>query len=71
MLSLDGHRETAYVNATAHKVEVAHHGQRHVFERPDAFADHGPAVGDGTLLAPMPGTVLDVLVTVGQEVGRG
>ena len=71
MLSLDGHRETAYVNATAHKVEVAHHGQRHSFERPDAFADHGPAAGDGTLLAPMPGTVLDVLVTVGQEVAAG
>ena len=71
VLSLDGRRETAYVNATAHKVEVAHHGQRHSFERPDAFADHGPAAGDGTLLAPMPGTVLDVLVTVGQEVAAG
>ncbi len=71
VLSLDGHRETAYVNATAHKVEVAHRGQRHRFERPDAFADHGPAVGDGTLLAPMPGTVLDVLVAVGQQVVEG
>ena len=71
VLSLDGRRETAYVNATAHKVEVAHHGQRHSFERPDAFADHGPAAGDGTLLAPMPGTVLDVLVTVGQQVDAG
>lgn len=71
VLSLDGRRETAYVNATPHKVEVAHHGQRHSFERPDAFADHGPATGDGTLLAPMPGTVLDVLVTVGQEVAAG
>ncbi|WP_457206374.1 acetyl/propionyl/methylcrotonyl-CoA carboxylase subunit alpha [Nocardioides sp. P5_C9_2] len=70
-LSLDGHRETSYVNATAHKVEVAHHGQRYSFERPDAFADHGPAVGDGTLVAPMPGTVLDVLVAVGQQVAEG
>jgi acetyl/propionyl-CoA carboxylase alpha subunit len=71
VLSLDGHRETAYVNATVHKVEVAHRGQRHCFERPDAFADHGPAVGDGTLVAPMPGTVLDVLVAVGQRVVEG
>ena len=70
-LSLDGHRETSYVNATAHRIEVAHHGQRHSFARPDAFADHGPAVGDGTLLAPMPGTVLDVLVVVGQQVAEG
>ena len=71
VLSLDGRRETAYVNATAHKVEVAHRGQRWSFERPDAFADHGPAAGDGTLVAPMPGTVLDVLVGVGQEVAEG
>jgi acetyl/propionyl-CoA carboxylase alpha subunit len=71
VLSLDGHRETAYVNATAHKVEVAIRGQRHSFERPDAFADHGPAAGDGTLVAPMPGTVLDVHVTVGQHVDEG
>jgi acetyl/propionyl-CoA carboxylase alpha subunit len=71
VLSLDGHRETTYVNATAHKVEVAHRGQRYSFERPDAFADHGPAAGDGTLVAPMPGTVLDVHVTVGQQVAAG
>ncbi|WP_234412451.1 acetyl/propionyl/methylcrotonyl-CoA carboxylase subunit alpha [Nocardioides sediminis] len=70
-LSLDGRRETAYVNATARKVEVAHRGQRYGFERPDAFADHGPAAGDGTLVAPMPGTVLDVLVTPGQRVDEG
>jgi acetyl/propionyl-CoA carboxylase alpha subunit len=71
VLSLDGHRETTYVDATAHKVEVAHRGQRYSFERPDAFADHGPATGDGTLVAPMPGTVLDVHVAVGQQVAAG
>ncbi|UUZ61018.1 hypothetical protein LP418_10255 [Nocardioides sp. B-3] len=71
VLTIEGHDEMAIVNAQAHTVEVSWHGQRFVFERPDAFGDHGPAVGDGTLVAPMPGTVLDVLVTVGQQVVEG
>ena len=41
-----------------HAVEVTHRGQRRVFTRPDVFADPTPHVGDGTLTAPMPGTVL-------------
>ncbi|HEY9565700.1 MAG TPA: DUF2118 domain-containing protein, partial [Nocardioides sp.] len=56
---------------TAHRVEVVHRGQRHVFARPDLFADQGPAVGDGTILAPMPGTVLQVNVAVGDRVSAG
>ena len=56
---------------TPHQVELAHHGQRYVFTRPDASSDHGAAVGDGEILAPMPGTVLDVRVEVGQHVGEG
>ena len=54
-----------------HRVEVAHHGQRFVFERPDPMVAHGPAVGDGTLLSPMPGTVLDVRVVEGDVVEEG
>ena len=65
------HRERAVVNAQAHSIEVSWRGQRFVFERPDAFGDHGPTAGDGALVAPMPGTVLDVLVTVGQHVAEG
>ena len=53
-----------------HEVEVVHHGQRFVFERPDVFGDQA-VVGDGTILAPMPGTVLDVRVTEGQAVDEG
>ena len=47
VLSIDGRREVAVVNVQAHTAEVAYRGQRFVFERPDVFADHGPAAGDG------------------------
>ena len=41
------------------------------WERPDPFGDHAAAAGDGTLLAPMPGTVLAVNVAEGQAVAEG
>ena len=71
VLEVDGERHWAAVNAQEHFVEVAHHGQRHLFERPDVFGDHGPVAGDGSLLAPMPGTVLAVDVLVGDAVVEG
>ena len=52
-------------------VDVVHRGQRWVWERPDPFGDHAHAAGDGTLLAPMPGTVLAVAVEEGQSVAEG
>ena len=70
VLEIDGRRHQAVVNVDAHRVEVVHAGHRHVFARPDVFA--GPAaVGDGTVRAPMPGSLLEVRVEVGQQVGAG
>ncbi|WP_239455443.1 acetyl/propionyl/methylcrotonyl-CoA carboxylase subunit alpha [Nocardioides gilvus] len=54
--------------ARRHEVEIVHRGQRHVFNFADPFADTAAAVGDGTLTAPMPGTVLAVKVAVGDTV---
>lgn len=53
------------------RVEVAWHGQRFVFERPDVMVQHAAAVGDGTIVSPMPGTVLDVRVAESDEVEEG
>jgi 3-methylcrotonyl-CoA carboxylase alpha subunit/acetyl-CoA/propionyl-CoA carboxylase biotin carboxyl carrier protein len=71
VLVVDGHREQALVNVDAHAVEVTHRGQRRVFTRPDVFADPTAHVGDGTITAPMPGTVLSVSATDGQQVEEG
>ncbi len=64
---VDGHVVRAVVNAQRDFVEVSYQGQRFVFTRPDRLAD-AVVVGDGTVVAPMPGTVLDVRVTAGDRV---
>ncbi|HJQ05549.1 MAG TPA: biotin carboxylase N-terminal domain-containing protein [Nocardioides sp.] len=56
---------------TDHEVELALHGQRYVFVRPDASTDHGTGAADGTIVSPMPGTVLDVRVAPGDAVSEG
>jgi acetyl-CoA/propionyl-CoA carboxylase biotin carboxyl carrier protein len=70
-LEVAGRRVQAVVNATAHAVEVVVEGQRFVFERPDPFAGAGAAVGEGSLTAPMPGTLLAVDVAEGDAVEEG
>jgi acetyl-CoA/propionyl-CoA carboxylase, biotin carboxylase, biotin carboxyl carrier protein len=69
-LELDGHRVRGVVNVQPDIVEVSYQGQRFVLTGPDRLADH-VAVGDGTVAAPMPGTVLEVRVAEGDEVEEG
>jgi acetyl-CoA/propionyl-CoA carboxylase, biotin carboxylase, biotin carboxyl carrier protein len=69
-LVVDGHTERAVVNVQPDIVEVSYLGQRHVLTGPDRLADH-VAVGDGTISAPMPGTVLEVRVSAGDRVEEG
>ncbi|MGI8646486.1 MAG: acetyl-CoA carboxylase biotin carboxyl carrier protein subunit, partial [Nocardioides sp.] len=67
---VDGHRVRAVVNVQRDIAEVAWHGHRFAFIRPDRL-DGTAAVTDGTVTAPMPGSVLDVRVAVGDPVAMG
>jgi len=71
-LELDGVVVEAVVVVEPHVVEVAHRGHTRRFTRPDAFGPRsGAGTTDGTLLAPMPGIVLDVDVAEGDAVEVG
>jgi acetyl-CoA/propionyl-CoA carboxylase biotin carboxyl carrier protein len=69
-LDIDGHRVRGVVNVQPDIAEVSYQGQRFVLTGPDRLADH-VAVGDGTVTAPMPGTVLEVRVVEGDRVEGG
>ena len=68
---VDGERVAGHVDVTSSSIEVVVRGQRFVFDRHDPFADHGAEVSDGSITAPMPGTVLAVHVEAGQQVAEG
>ncbi|MGZ4488157.1 MAG: acetyl/propionyl/methylcrotonyl-CoA carboxylase subunit alpha [Nocardioides sp.] len=71
-LEIDDLVHEAAVRTGRHRVDVAHRGHTFTFDRPDAFGPGGSAAAaDGTLVAPMPGTVLAVNVTAGQQVEAG
>jgi len=61
----------AAVQVDPHAVEVAYRGQRFHFARPQVGDADQAAASDGTLVAPMPGTVLTVNVAVGDTVEEG
>ncbi len=52
-------------------MEVVHEGARWEFREPLGRADRPQAIGDGALLAPMPGTVLRVAAGAGDAVSQG
>ncbi|MGH3385692.1 MAG: biotin carboxylase N-terminal domain-containing protein [Nocardioidaceae bacterium] len=71
-LEIDGVIHEAHVEVGAHEVVVGYRGQPEVFTRPDAFGPAGSAaLSDGSVNAPMPGTVLSVGVEVGSRVAAG
>ena len=71
-LEIDGVVHEAYVQIDPHGVTVAHRGRISRLERPDVFAPTlTAAVSDGTVTAPMPGTILSLSVSKGQSVSSG
>jgi 3-methylcrotonyl-CoA carboxylase alpha subunit/acetyl-CoA/propionyl-CoA carboxylase biotin carboxyl carrier protein len=71
LLELDEVRHEFHVELSADAVQVVHQGALFEFREPLALADRPQASADGALLAPMPGTVLRLAVTPGQEVAQG
>jgi 3-methylcrotonyl-CoA carboxylase alpha subunit/acetyl-CoA/propionyl-CoA carboxylase biotin carboxyl carrier protein len=71
-LEIDGIVDEATLAVSHHEVEVAYRGHTVRIARPDAFGPTSTAhIGDGSVTAPMPGTVLAVSVKEGDLVEAG
>jgi acetyl-CoA/propionyl-CoA carboxylase biotin carboxyl carrier protein len=71
-LDVDGRPVRAWASVDDRRVAVAYRGQTWVFDRPDPYGrDARVLVSNGTVTAPMPGTMLAVSVESGQTVAFG
>ncbi len=70
-LETDGVHTTYDVTTSASSIDVDHPGGHRRLVRVPRFVDPADAVASGSLLAPMPGTVVKVAVEAGQEVAAG
>ena len=70
-LETDGVRTTYDVAVSGHAVDVDSADGHVRLDRVPRFVDPADAVASGSLLAPMPGTVVKVLVEKGAEVAAG
>jgi len=66
-----GHTDTALVGKRAGKTLISFRGQVYEVEKATARGGGHAAIGNGEARAPMPGQIVEVLVTVGQVVGAG
>jgi biotin carboxyl carrier protein len=72
LLEIDGRLVRAIVARSAGRFLVAVDGETHLLVVDDGTSGgHGPQVGTGQVLAPMPGTVVQVPVAVGDRVSTG
>ncbi len=71
VLESDGVRTSYDVAIVGDQVDVDWPGGHAALRRPPRFVDPAEAVASGSLLAPMPGTVVSVAVEQGQQVEAG
>jgi biotin carboxyl carrier protein len=71
VLRVDGVQHRIYVSTAPGRCEVAVDGQRYVFEPVEAGGDAAASQSTPEIIAPMPGTVLEVLVQPGDVVEAG
>jgi 3-methylcrotonyl-CoA carboxylase alpha subunit/acetyl-CoA/propionyl-CoA carboxylase biotin carboxyl carrier protein len=72
LIDVEGRVETFHVEEHPAELWVTHRGESHVFADPElAVGASSATAGDGQVVAPMPGTVVDVLVQADQPVAAG